>query len=465
MTRTAGRRAAPRRRRTGFPVTVLLALVLPLATVGALAAVDRETVTVAPLAPDLQELDRADLGCPSAVAGAGVRVGSAVAAAGPVQLRPLDEVGAKPATVRLGAGAVAEDETGAGPVLVTGRDDLAPGLLGLRSGGPVLAASRCPAPQPETWFTGLGARAGHASVLELVNPDVGPAVVDVAVYAPAGLLDVPDLRGMRVPGRSALRVDLAQVAPRRGDLAIEVAVTRGRATATVLDRVGDFGAEEPVEDWIPGQAAPQPAVVLLGLPEGAGPRTLSVLNPGTDEARVGIKVISPESTFAPSGWEELQVAPGAVVQVGLEQLLAPEIRKGATGLLVTASRPVVAGLASLVDGDLAVAGDGGPITSSAAALLPDGEARLLLAGATRTGVVTVVSRDADGTQLESRRLELARGRSQQLDLPRGTAWVQVEPSRTPVVGSVLVRGRGATVVPLLEVERYGYIPGVRPALP
>ncbi|MEZ5191963.1 MAG: DUF5719 family protein [Nocardioides sp.] len=41
------------------------------------------------------------------------------------------------------------------------------------------------------------------------NPSARAAVVDVTVYSRRGILDVPDLRGLRIPGRSSTVVDLA----------------------------------------------------------------------------------------------------------------------------------------------------------------------------------------------------------------------------------------------------------------
>ena len=476
MTRAGGGgRRSGRGHGSRLNLTAILAVLVPLVTVGLLALTAVGVPTPPPMTPDLQELDRADLGCPSAVSGSTVLVGSAAEpGSGSVELRSLGEADAEPVPLAVTPGAVSSADAGADPVVVTGLDALAPGLLATRTGGKVLAATRCPAPQPETWFAGLGARAGHSSVIELVNPDVGAAVVDVEVFSPRGALDVPDVRGIRVPGRTTVRIDLAETVPRRGDVAVRVAVSRGRAAVTVLDSVGDFGSEEALRDWIPGQPAPATTLELLGLPTGPGSRTLSVLNPGDSEARVTVQVIAPESVFAPTGVDELQLGPGATGTIRLDRVLAAETRKGATGLVVTATEPVVASVASNVDGDLAIAGQVGVVTDEAAVVLPEGTAQLLLAGASTSGAATVVSADAGGEQLGVERVELGRDRSQAVDLPRGTASVVVTLERTSVVAAVLVTGgpggpgaggAGAVVLPLVEVERFGYVPDVQPALP
>jgi hypothetical protein len=205
--------------------------------------------------------------------------------------------------------------------------------------------------------------------------------------------------------------------------------------------------------------------LLLGLPAGPGSRTLSLLNPGSDEARVTVQVVSPESVFTPEGVEEIRLAPGANVSVRLGAVLAEETKRDASGLLVTATAPVVASLSSLVGDDLAVTGVVEPFDAQATALVPRGEARLVLAGASATGVAVVLSRSESGEELGREEVELAPERSQGVDLPSRTASVEVQVRRTTVAGAVLVTGAGATVVPLVAPALVGYVPAVRPGLP
>ena len=73
-------------------------------------------------------------------------------------------------------------------------------LLAARFQPDGLAATECALPRPDYWFTGVGADADHASVLQLANPDTGPAVADVTVLGRTGPIDVPELRGLTVQG-------------------------------------------------------------------------------------------------------------------------------------------------------------------------------------------------------------------------------------------------------------------------
>jgi len=147
-------------------------------------------------------------------------------------------------------------------------------------------------------------------------------------------------------------------------------------------------------------------------------------------------------------------------------VLGPEVAAGATGLLIEATHPVSAGLRSFVDGDLAHTVVAPPVFDETAALVPSGAQRLLLAGALRPGVATVVARAAGGRELATERLEIGPDRSVAVRLPDGTAYVAVQLSRTEGVVSVLVTSpAGVTVVPLRQTVRNGLVPQVGPARP
>lgn len=457
----SGRRAAEAPRRPLAPALVL-AVLLPLLTVGVLALVPTGVTEDASRPPELIELTRTSLGCPtSRGATRSLVVGSATAdAAGQVSLDPL--VG-EPRSVDVQADRLTT-RTRPGAVVVTGADDWAPGLLAARLGAGV--AVSCDAPAPEAWFTGVGARPQHASVIELVNPDPGPAIADLTILAPSGPLDVPDVRGVRVPGRSRIELDLARIVPRRTELSVQVVVSRGRLVSSVWDTVDELGAGSAVSDWVPAQGGPMTSGILLGLPTGAGSRRLTIANGGTDETRVEVSIVAPESVFDPEGLDEIRIPPGSIQSVSLDELLAPEIRAGATGLLIEATHPVSASVLSFVDGDLAHTVAAAPVRERAATVVPAGRARLVFAGATAPGVARVVSRDAGGRSLGEERVELGPDRGVTVRLPADTAYVAVEVERTTAVASLVSQGPdGATVLPLHETVLNGQVPHVRPALP
>ena len=457
---TPGRRLSGRRVR--LDTTTVLAVLLPLLTVGALLLVRGGDSVDEQHPPTRTSLKSATIVCPSALPGAPAAYLSTVSdgARGEVEVR----AGAEKDTARLQEGQVTTIRPGTGPVAVDGEDDLAPGLLGARFGSGELASTACPATSPHQWFTGVGAAVRHDSVLELVNPDAGPAVADVTVYAGTGQVDVPRLRGVRVPGHSSLRLDLGEVAPRRGELALQVVTSRGRLAYSVLDSSDELGRGQASQDWLPGQQEPATDNFLLGLGGGAGGRLLTLANGGDDEVRAQVKFVSEDSVFAPEGLDEIRVPPQGVARVSLTDALQSAIADGAVGLEITSSQPVTATLRTFADGDLSHAVGAPPIRHGASAIVPSGAKRVVLAGARGVGAVTVVSRSATGEELDRTRADLRPGRGAVVTLPPRATLVTVVPENTSVTGSVIVSGQGAAVVPLVDPVVSGLVPDVRPGL-
>ncbi|WP_435742978.1 DUF5719 family protein [Nocardioides sp. SYSU DS0663] len=441
-------------------VTVVLAVVLPLVTGGAVLLTGTEPPSAPGRPPTETALSAVSLVCPPGRSGPTPTLVTS-GAGGSGRLEVAGE------RVRVRAGEVAAVDTDDGPVVVEGQDGLAPGLVASRFDEQPLAATECRAPAPEQWFTGAGAAAGHSSVIELVNPDNGPAIVDVVVTGRSGVVDVPALRGVSVPGGEALRLDLAEIVPRRDELALRVTTQRGRVHASVLDTVDELGAGVRAQEWLSGQAEPQAESTLLGLPAGPGARTLLLANPGDSEVRAAIRVVGEQSVFTPEGMKEVRVGPQSVERVDLGVALAGVARDGAIGLQVSATAPVTATLRSFVGGDLSHAVPAGAFAGPTTALVPPGTKRLLVTGAESTGAVEIVAQDASGEELASRRVGLTPDRGFAVDLPDGTVRLTVTPERTPVVAAVLAGGDGGgtSVVRLRELVLSGLVPAVRPGLP
>jgi hypothetical protein len=461
-----GRRSATRRRTRRFDVTTLIAVVLPVLCTLALLAVRPDEAVETPTPPTRTALTRATVVCPTALGSAGgASEVSLTSAAARVSGQVTVGLGKDTEPADIASGRATTVDPGEGPVAVTGQDETAPGLVAARFGGREQAAVTCPAPAAQAWFTGVGAGAGHTSVLELVNPDAGTAIADVTVYGHAGVVDAPRLRGVSVPGGTSVQLDLAELVPRRDELAIQVVASRGRIGSIVLDRRDGVGAPELTQDWLPAQAQPARSNYLMGLVPGAGRRTLVVANGGDDEVRAEVKVVTDDSVFAPEGAPEIRVAPQSVERVTLSDELAKAVADGVDGLVVTSSAPVTATVRSLVAGDLSHAVPSDQVTGSATVLVPDGEKSLVLAGADRAGAVTVVSRSASGDRLASKRVEVSRDRGITVAVPDDAALVTVASRRITLTGAVLGTDGGASVVPLVQPVTSGLIPDVRPGLP
>ncbi len=457
----------PRGLRSRIGPAVVLSVVVPLAALGASLLVRTEQPAVHSADPEATALSRVTLGCPSSRTNATAEVEIASSLA-----EEDGEVGVDPLTddqqdLPVRAGAITSTAAAAtdGAVVIVGDDTWAPGLLAARLSPS--AATSCTEPQPDAWFAGVGARPGHRSVVELVNPDPGPAVVDLTLFAPTGPLDAEGFRGLRVPGRSTIALDLSEQVPRRTELGLHVEVSRGRLAASVWDAADRLGTAPASGDWLAPQAEPLTSGILLGLPRGDGTRRLALVNGGDDETRVSLRVVSPESTFAPEGLDEIRVPPQSIRSISIDAVLAPQVRAGALGILVESTGPVAAALQTFVGSDLAPISVGPVIEARGAVLAPPGPKELLVAGAERPGVAVVVSRSADGTELSDERVEIGPDRGVRVKLPDRATYVSLELARTPVVASVFVHGTdgGSAVLPLHEVRATGLVPAVRPALP
>lgn len=468
--RAEGRRST--RRGGGRPdVTTVLAIALPLLAVVALLLVRPGSRTEEPHPPTRTALTQATVVCPSALDGA--RDVALTTAADGVRGRVTVGLGDRAAPTDVASGEVTTVPGADGAVAVTGEDETAPGLVAARFGGDREAAAvACPAPAPHAWFTGVGSGAGHTSVLELVNPDSGTAVADVTVYGRGGVVDAPRLRGVSVPGHSSVHLDLGAIVPRRDELAIEVVASRGRLGATVLDRFDQVGAAKLTQDWLASQADPATENLLMGLASGPGRRTLVLANSGDDEVRADVRIVTDDSVFAPKGLPEIRIAPQSVKKVSLSKVLGAAVPDGATGLQVTSTGPVTATVRSYVGGDLSHAVPAAEVEDTTTVLVPEGgkgvDTTLRLAGAQRSGVVTVVARSASGQELASTKAEVAPDRGATVKIPAGAVLITVTTARTPITGAVLVDRRaagGAAVLPLTVPAMNGLVPGVRPGLP
>lgn len=451
-----GRRSSRRLGNRIGPLEIV-AVVVPLLTVAALALVRpvAESSTTHP--PTDVSLSRATLVCPTAIRGTGtgtVALANADGATGDVTTRlPTEDVIALADTARI---------TTSAAVGAQAEGELAAGLVGVRYGD--TEAVTCGAPQPEQWFTAVGAGPEHSSTLELVNPDGGPAVADVTVLGPDGPLEVPALRGVTIPGGQTVRFDLVDVVPTRDELALQVLVSRGRLGVAVVDRVDELGRGARSRDWLASQAVADTSPYLLGLGGKAGERTLVVANPGDSEVRVGLEVVGRESEFAPAGTEEIRVAPGSTETIDVTELLRGGAARGALGLRLDATLPVTATLRTVAGRDLSHAVAGARIEARAALALPRGQSRLVLAGAVGDGEATYIVTDQDGERIARKRVELTAGVARRITLPRRGAVVDLIVERSGVVASIEAAPPGLVVLPLAELPVVGRVPDVRPAL-
>jgi hypothetical protein len=452
-TRT-GRRADLRARRRPDALTVASVLI-PLLTVGALALVRPVDVEPGDRAPETVALERSDVVCPSSGGRSGaVRLGNADGESGEVVVRR----GTRSSDVDLEG---SPEVPARGAVTVRAAGELAPGLVAGRVAG--RAGTACVRPAPLQWYVGVGAAPEHSSVVELVNPDSGPAVADVFVHGPDGPVDAPRLRGVTVPGNSTTRLDLATTVPTRDELTLRVEVGRGRLGVFVLDRIDELGLGADSSDWLAPQAEPGTRLHLTGLGPRGGERILVVANPSENEARVRLELATDESEFAPAGAEDLRVPAGAVRTLDVGDLLVSRPARGARALVLQSSEPVLGTLRTLADGDLTHAVGTSALVERGATVLFDGAKEMVLTGAADDGEVTWRLSDAAGERVRERSVSLTAGQSAAVGLPEWARVLDLTAGGTGASVAVVGTGNDRLTWPIPELQVSSSVPDVRPA--
>lgn len=478
-TSSNGRRAVlPQRRRvdllTGLAVGLPALVVAMLVMIGA-----EDTPSAGPQAPTVAPLAAATVVCPSGTTDAsevtaarvpGVDGGDVTAAAASWLDPDNTDAAPEPVTIdgaRTGPVPLAtpvEFDATAGATVLRAEGTAAPGLVAGRRDA--LALGECREPSYDEWFVSSGAAARYSTVVELVNPDAGEAVVDLAVHDAGGLVEEPALRGLVVPAFSARRVDLARVAPRAGVFSVHLTVVRGRLTASAVSQVDPLGRGRATADHQPAVTEASEDGLILGLPARRSGTLLTVANPGDDEVRVTPRLVTEDAIFTPTDGEEITVPPHGVTSVSLQSLLADDSAEGVVGIQVEATAPVVSTVRLQSGGDVVLLAPVTDIVDPTAVVLPTGEKLLTLGRAPKAGTVAVVAYDAAGTQLVEERVEVGPGRASRLDLPPRAVLVTVDPRNTTVGGVVTVpqggRSPGLAALRLLPGDLTARIPFVGP---
>lgn len=460
-----GRRGIAQRRTVD--ALVVLGILLPVVVAGALALVRGDDPSAYPdLPPSSARLSDASLACAA----------SGSSTAGDVLVSRVPDMRGGSVSVRVAEGdatvlaerRAVDVESGRlttiatdGDVVVRGRDAAASGLVAGRT-GEARAAAECRAPAFDEWYVGIGAAAKQSSTIELVNPDGGPAVVEIALYGRHGLIQEEDLHGIRVPGNQVVRLDISEVTPRRGTLAAHLTVVRGRVVTTVRHTYDPLGRGTPRLDFLPAQAEPAEDNLLLGVPADAEGE-INLFNPGADEVRATVRVVSDSAVFTPAGLDDVVVPAGTVRPLLLSEVLTKAAQEGAVGLEVVSDQPLAASVRVLGD-DLGLISPATPVPADepTTTIVPRGPKLLVLAGATRPGTVRVVATDAQGKVLLEERVEVAAGRGSSVKLPEGAVAVAVQARSTAVAAAVALTGDRVGVLRVHAAEVDAQVPVVRP---
>jgi hypothetical protein len=368
------------------------------------------------------------------------------------------------------------DQAAAASAAATATGPLAPGLAsqvtvtaaGQRTSG--LASTPCVEPQRDWWFVAGSGQVGRRATLVLGNTADGAAVVDIEVWSENGLLSTSGTSDLGIPPRGSRTVAIDAVADGAERLAVHVTATVGKVGAGLVVREVD-GANPVGLAWATPSEAPDTLAYIPGLP-GFGDRTLRLLNPGDEDAIVGLRVLSGASTFTPIGLEAIDVPAATVVDVDLapagQEAFALELsstvpvasavrltQTPASGLgdfALVGSAPVLDGLSgtrvTLADGRSArVVLSALPEEEESTAAVPTptdaidaGESPNATDAPTAEPETTDISVELiglDGTRLDERVATVARGTTGTfpVELPAGQtdAWVVLRPEQEGIV--------------------------------
>jgi hypothetical protein len=391
--------------------------------------------------PTRTVVNRAALACP--VPGVGGKVQSTVNAVSPTLPQGTPTAGGD--ATPLSISPLAATANPVGSVLVRGRIASAVRTtkvepLSIRGTGPLAAGAAatststatdgvnrgmasvpCQVPGSDFWFVGASGATGRRDVLVLTNLDSINAEVNVTIYAPNGVQDLPSTRGVVVPARGTAEIYLGQVAPRLADLALHVVSSGGRVAPAVRDNATNGSTPSGV-DWLNASAQPSTKVVVPALAGGGGVRTLTVVNPSDLQATATLTVHGPNGPFKPAGMESLQIPAGSVKVVRLDKVL-----HGDPGAIsVTSDQPVTAST-RMTDSsvtEFSTMGATDPLSGPAYLVLPAHEQPVVLqvTAPGQTSGVRFELRDAADKVIQTRSLDVVAG---------ATSWITFKPQTKP----------------------------------
>lgn len=323
---------------------------------------------------------------------------------------------------------VAAVGTAAGLVELPGATSAAAALL---TGAESVALDTCQSvPAQQTLLAGGSTIAGQQFQLHLMNPYAGEALVDLVVQSESGLETAPQLRGISVPARSSIVLDLSELLPGRASLSIAVEVVNGGVMAAGRFGVGSdvalWHAVEPALDWF----VPVPASGLGGD---------LVISSG-----IGAEIEYQLDEYGPEGLIEASQE-GVIPERGTSVVPLSEFGfEVASAFRVISTQPVAVFLRSV--SDTTVAMSSGSTATAASWLLPgaglapgsSGSTTVLNAGLEDATVVVSAHREQSVTQ--------------EVSVPAGTV-VEI-PALGGGANAYTIRGEGS-LVPLWTTTAAG----------
>lgn len=180
-------------------------------------------------------------------------------------------------------------------------------------------AANCSVSASSRWYFSAGSASIDADERILVyNPFPDEAVVRLALMAPGGERTNTSLSDVAIPANEWRTISINEVIQVKKQIAVEVIAKRGRVVAwremflagrgvpTGIDY--SLGAPEPAERWYFADGAIGADVT----------ETISVLNPGNEEATINVMIATSDETLTPPDLVEFPVPPRSQQVIDLE---------------------------------------------------------------------------------------------------------------------------------------------------
>jgi hypothetical protein len=274
-------------------------------------------------------------------------------------------------------------------------------------------------PTQQTLLAGGSTLSGQEFEIQLMNPYAGEALVDLTVMSESGLEAASSLRGIAVPSRSSVVVDMGRDLPGRESLSVTIDASRGSVMAVGRLSVGVDGAlwaaVAPAQDWF--------------VPVPAGGLGEVVISTG-----VAADVEYQMDVYGPDGLVEA-FQEGVVPARGLAVLPPGAADAGASAIRVVSTQPVAVFLRTVHEGGVALTT--GSTETSSRWLLPGAG---LAPGATGSMVILNAGLDEANVVVTALRDQSV---AQQFPVPAGTV-VQI-PAIEGNANAYLLEGEGLLV--------------------
>ncbi|MGH8873487.1 MAG: DUF5719 family protein [Acidimicrobiia bacterium] len=260
-------------------------------------------------------------------------------------------------------------------------------LLGTES---VAVESCLSTPHQQTLLAGGSTISGRQHEVQLMNPYAGEALADLIVQSESGLESASQLRGISVPSRSSVVVDVGEILPGRESLSFTIEVVSGSVMAA-----GRFAAGEDTAVW----HSVSPALDwYVPIPSGGLGGELVVSTGVGADVEYQLDVHGPDGLI--EGFQE-----GVVPGRGLSVVPLADLElETASAIRVVSTQPVAVFLRSISEAGVAIT-SGSTATSSrwflpGAGLAPGstGSAVILNAGLDEATVVVTALRDQPAAQ-------------------------------------------------------------------